>query len=198
MVDDLCRVIRFEPRGCGRSDWDGNYDLDTLLTDAEAVCEAHGIEKCIVGGHSAGPGFALAYAIRHPARVIGLIGIAGGSVVNDSDWSAAYHSRRQEVGEDTGVEFTSHPDVNLQGVTSWRTYIKRPTLLREIADLMIPAVFIGGGNDIRPNWPAQQLASLIPKGEYVEIPGAAHYIWLTHAGPLRRELRTAIRHILSA
>ena len=31
MIDDLCQVIRFEPRGCGRSDWDGNYDIDTTL-----------------------------------------------------------------------------------------------------------------------------------------------------------------------
>ncbi len=37
MIDDLCRVIRFEPRGCGKSDWDRNYDLDTLFTDVEAV-----------------------------------------------------------------------------------------------------------------------------------------------------------------
>ena len=31
LLDERCRVIRFEPRGCGRSDWDGNYDLDTSL-----------------------------------------------------------------------------------------------------------------------------------------------------------------------
>ena len=24
MVEDICQVIRFEPRGCGRSDWDGS------------------------------------------------------------------------------------------------------------------------------------------------------------------------------
>ena len=199
MIDDLCHVIRFEPRGCGRSDWDGNYDLDTLLADAEAVRKAHKVARCIVAGHSAGPDIALAYALRHPTRVIGLIGIAGGRVVNDRDWSEAYRSRLENMGEDLGgVEFTAHPDVNPQSNKSWREFSKRPTLFREIADLMAPAVFINGGNDIRPNWPTKQLAALMPNGEYIEIPDAAHHIWLTHADRLRRELRKAVRHIMSA
>ena len=169
------------------------------LADAEAVREAYGAGRLIVAGLSAGPGFALAYALRHPAHVIGLIGIAGGSIVNDRDWSEAYHSGLEKVGEDHGgVEFTAHADVNPQGNKSWRDFVKRPTLLREIADLMTPAVFITGGNDIRPNWPTRQLADLMPNGGYVEIPGAAHHIWLTHADALRRELRKAVRDILSA
>ena len=197
MIDDLCQVIRFEPRGCGRSDWDGNYDLETLLIDSEAIREEYGTERMIVAGHSAGPDLALAYALRHPRRVMGLIGIAGGRIVNDRDWSAAYHSGLEEVGEDLGgIEFTADPDVNPQGNRSWRSYIKRPDLLRAIADLRIPAVFINGGKDIRPNWPTEQLAALMPRGGYVEIPDAGHNIWLTHAPELGRELRRAVRRIL--
>ena len=197
MIDDLCQVIRFEPRGCGRSDWDGNYDVDTLLTDAEAVRREYGGERCIVAGHSFGPSAALAYALRYPSRVIGLIGIAGGRVLNDKTWSAAYHKALEEVGEDIGgIVFTVDPAVNPQGNRSWKEYIKRSTLLREIADLHIPAVFINGGKDIRPNWPTEQLASLMPKGRYVEIPGAAHAIWLTHADELRDEFRRTVQQIV--
>ena len=145
MIDDLCRVIRFEPRGCGRSAWDGNYDLDTLLRDADAVRAAHAAERCIVAGHSFGPNAALAYALRHPSRVL-----------------------------------------------------KRPSLFREIANLQIPATFIYGGEDIRPNWPTRQLAALLPRGEYVEIAGAAHTIWLRHAAELRTELRRAVRRLVPA
>ena len=74
MIDDLCRVIRFEPRGCGRSDWDGNYDIETLVADAEAVRREYGAERCIVAGHSFGPNAALAHALRYPSHVMGLIG----------------------------------------------------------------------------------------------------------------------------
>ena len=197
MIDDLCKVIRFEPRGCGRSDWDGNYDVDTLLTDAEAVRREYGAERCIVAGHSFGPNAALAYALRYPSRVIGLIGIAGGNVLNDRTWSESYHKALEEVGEDLGGhEDKADPAVNPGGNRSWREYIKRPTLSREIADLSIPAVFINGGADIRPNWPTEQLASLIPGGRYVEIPDAPHNIWLTHAADLRYELRRAVWQIV--
>lgn len=196
MIEDLCRVIRFEPRGCGRSDWDGNYDIDTLLNDAEAVRREYGAERCIVAGHSAGPNAALAYALKYPARVMGLIGIAGGNALNDRTWNEAYHKALEEVGEDLGGhENQADPAVNPDGNRSWREYIKRPTLFREIADMDIRAVFINGGEDIRPNWPTKQLASLMPRGRYVEIPGAAHYIWLTHAAELRHELRRAVRHL---
>ena len=196
MIADLCRVIRFEPRGCGRSEWDGNYDLDTLLRDADAVRAAHAAERCIVAGHSFGPNAALAYALRHPSRVLGLIGVAGGNLLNDRTWSAAYHRGLEEVGEDLGgVEFTADAAVNRDGNHHWREYLKRPALFREVADLQIPATFINGGEDIRPNWPTRQLAALLPRGEYVEIAGAAHTIWLTHAAELRTELRRAVRRI---
>ena len=197
MIDDLCRVIRFEPRGCGRSDWDGNYDIDTLLSDADAVRAEYGAETCIVAGHSFGPSAALAYALRYPSGVIGLIGIAGGNVLNDRTWSEAYHQNLEEVGEDLGGrEYKADPNVNPRGNRSWREYIKRPTLFREIADLQIPATFINGGKDIRPNWPTEQLAALMPRGRYIEIPDAAHMIWLTHASDLRRELRRTVSRIV--
>src|SRR5262245_62518811 len=63
LIDDRCRVVRFEPRGCGRSDWDGCYDVDTFLTDSEAVRQTYGYERWIVLGHSHGPNLALAYAL---------------------------------------------------------------------------------------------------------------------------------------
>ena len=199
MIDDLCRVVRFEPRGCGRSDWDGNYDVDTLLTDAESVRQAYGVDRCIVAGHSFGPSAALAYALTYPSSVMGLIGIAGGYMLNDRTWSEAYHRGLEEVGEETGDhEWKADPNVNREGNRDWRKYIKRPALFREIADLDIPAVFINGEKDIRPNWPTRQLAALMPRGRYVEVPDAAHMIWLTHAAELKHELRKAVHQIVDS
>ena len=80
---------------------------------------------------------------------------------------------------------------------SGKENMRRPKILREIAELQVPAVFINAEKDIRPNWPPQQLAALLPNGTYVELPGAAHHLWLTHGDELRRELRKAVRHILN-
>jgi proline iminopeptidase len=197
LIDDRCRVIRFEPRGCGRSDWDGRYDVDTVLLDVEAIREAYACDRWILLGHSHGPNLALAYALRHPSRVIGVIGIAGGKVVQDRSWSETYQERLKSVGDDTdGKQFHADPAVNRQGNASWHAYCRRPSLFRDLADLEIPCVFINATEDIRPNWPTQQLAALIPRARYAEIQGAAHTIWLTHAPELQAQLREALAYIL--
>lgn len=196
LLSDVCSVVRFEPRGCGRSVWDANYDLDTVLADAEAIRESYGFDRWIVAGHSHGPNLALAYALRYPSRTIGVIGIAGGKIVDDRSWSDAYRSRLEAVGEDNGgKKFHAHPDVNPRGNAAWREYCRRPSLLRELAAFDLPCVFINAGDDIRPNWPTQQLARLVRRALYVEIPGARHYIWLTHPIELGRELQRAVRHL---
>ncbi len=198
MLEDLCQVIRFEPRGCGRSDYDGNYDLETTLGDIEFIRKEYNFKQIIIGGHSAGPDVALAYTIKYPQNVIGLIGIAGGRIVNDKKWSEIYHENLEKQGEDYGGKvFQADPNVSKMGSHTWYKFIKNPNLLRDIASINIPAIFINAGKDIRPNWPTQQLANLIKKGEYFEIKDAAHSIWLTHYDELKTLLRDIINEILT-
>ena len=197
MLEDLCQVIRFEPRGCGRSDYDGNYDLETTLGDIEFIRKEYNFNQIIIGGHSAGPDVALAYTIKYPQNVIGLIGIAGGRIVNDREWSKVYHENLDKYGEDYGGKiFQADPKVNKTGSLSWREYIKNPNLLHDIASINVPAIFINAGKDIRLNWPTEQLANLIKKGEYFEIKDAAHSIWLTHYDELKTLLREKIKNII--
>lgn len=196
LIDDVCQVIRFEPRGCGRSDWDGMYDVETLIEDAEAIRRAYGVDKWIVAGHSFGPDLALAYTLRYRRNVLGLIGIAGGRIVNDRTWHATYRENLASVGEDLGsVVFHADPRVNPDCNASWREFIKNASLLRKIAELDLPATYVFGSEDIRPTWPTQQLAALLPNGEYSEIVGAAHSIWLTQANELQQHLHRAIKRI---
>ena len=86
MIDDLAKVIRFEQRGCGRSDPTPPYDVKTCVLDLDRIRAHYGVERWIVGGHSWGSDLALAYALAHPARVSGLLCIAGGKVHDDRDW----------------------------------------------------------------------------------------------------------------
>ncbi|HEV8247212.1 MAG TPA: hypothetical protein VGP93_15650, partial [Polyangiaceae bacterium] len=105
--------------------------------------------------------------------------------------------RLENEGEEKGgIEFHADTQVNAIGRRTWREFIKRPTLLREIAGLTLPALFINSENDIRPNWPTQQLAMLLPKGKYVSLVGATHYPWLSQPKDLERELRQAVRYVL--
>lgn len=190
MIGDLASVIRFEGRGCGRSDPAALYDVECAVEDLEAIREHYGVAHWVVGGHSWGPDLALAYVLRHPDRVLGLIGIAGGRVVDDREWHRAYVYGRDHVGEALPeMAYPPNDGVNRQLNASWRAYVKEPQLLRRIADLEVPALFVYGGADIRPSWPTEQLAQLLPQGRFERIEGAAHLIWATHADELRAHLR---------
>lgn len=196
LIEDRVTVIRFEPRGCGRSSWDGKYDVETLINDAEQIRQAYDIDEWIVGGHSAGPDFALAYTMKFPARVIGVLGICGGRFVDDRDWHQNYHSNLTHMGEENGgLVFIADEAVNSICNSSWKEYIKRSNVFHDLSQISVPCVFINAENDIRPNWPARQLAELIPEGRYIEIPEAHHYPWLTHRVALRLELQQALDYI---
>ena len=194
MIEDLAYVIRFEQRGCGRSDVVGPYDVQTCLDDIEIIREDYGIHQWIVGGHSWGPNLAIAYAVEFPERVLGVLGISGGVIHKDKAWSDQYN-RRSKAGEECVPDFDYPPnmEVNKAVNTSWREYVRKPDLLRRIANSQVPSIFVFGGSDIRPSWPVEQLASLMPRGSFVSIPGASHAIWLTHDGELRSHIREFIR-----
>lgn len=96
MVDDLVTVHRFDQRGCGRSRDAGPYSVERAIADIAALREHWGIERWIVGGHSWGACLALAYALKHPARVAAVVWIAGTGV--DDYWEREarhlYHDER--------------------------------------------------------------------------------------------------------
>jgi len=69
------RLVRYDERGCGLSDWDvPDFGFDAWVDDLELVVEASGTEPPFpVLGLSQGGAVAIAYAVRHPERVSRLI-----------------------------------------------------------------------------------------------------------------------------
>ena len=198
MIDDLTHVYRFEPRGCGRSVSDGPYDLMTSLADLDALRAAFGHERWIVAGHSWGASLALAYALEYPGRVEALLYLSGGGIVNDRHWHAAYVE-----GRDAGREVLPEPlfphnlEVNRVGNATTREYHRRPGLLREIADLTVPMLAICGSEDIRPHWPVEQLANLMPNARFELLDGANHEPWHEDGSEMRRLMREFLLELRS-
>ena len=115
MMDDMAFVIRWEQRGCGRSDKKGPYDLATCILDMDAIRRQYGVDKWIVGGHSWGVEMALAYALHYPQHCLGLIGISGGVVHKNNYWRAQYHRLKEEIGEaEPTYQFPHNMEVNNQ------------------------------------------------------------------------------------
>ena len=70
------RVALFDQRGCGRSRPNASLDDNTtwtLVEDIERLRRHLGVERWTVFGGSWGSTLALAYAIKHPQRVAGLV-----------------------------------------------------------------------------------------------------------------------------
>ncbi len=80
-LDGLSRfhtLYRYDPRGCGLSDWDvDTISLDALVNDLETIVDAAGLKQFALMGISQGGCIAITYAARHPERVTHLV-IYGG------------------------------------------------------------------------------------------------------------------------
>ena len=68
------RLVRYDERGCGLSDWDvGRFSFDDWVDDLETVVETAGLDRFPLLGISQGGPVAIAYAVRHPERVTHLV-----------------------------------------------------------------------------------------------------------------------------
>ena len=73
LADDY-RLVRYDQRGAGLSDWDvADISFDAWVTDLETVVDAAGLERFPILGISQGCSVAIAYAVRHPERVSALV-----------------------------------------------------------------------------------------------------------------------------
>lgn len=74
-LTDVAQVVYLDLRQHGRSGFHdpGDWTLELCADDVAAFCDALGIERPIVLGHSMGGFIALHYGIRHPGQAGGLI-----------------------------------------------------------------------------------------------------------------------------
>jgi proline iminopeptidase len=84
-------------------------------------------------------------------------------------------------------------EVNRIGNRDYKVYIKQRRLLRRLAELDTPMLAIAGGRDIRPHWPVEQLANLMPNARFELFEEAGHVPWFTHLDALRVSLRRFLR-----
>jgi class 3 adenylate cyclase/pimeloyl-ACP methyl ester carboxylesterase len=72
------RLVRFDQRGNGLSDWDvREISEDAMIGDMVVVADAAGLERCALFGTSQGCAFSIRYAVEHPERVTCLVLLGG-------------------------------------------------------------------------------------------------------------------------
>jgi pimeloyl-ACP methyl ester carboxylesterase/DNA-binding winged helix-turn-helix (wHTH) protein len=96
------RLIRYDERGCGLSDWDVcEFSLDAWVEDLELVVESAGLDRFPLLGVSQGGAVAIAYAVRHPERVERLLLV--GAYARGRLARAADEDAREEAALDLQV-----------------------------------------------------------------------------------------------
>lgn len=91
------RLVRYDERGSGLSDWDvprGSFTLDAWVRDLETVVDTIGLERFALFGMSQGGPIAVRYAARHPERVSHLI--VFGTCAR-ATWARATEEERREL-----------------------------------------------------------------------------------------------------
>ncbi|MFG1927042.1 alpha/beta fold hydrolase [Cryptosporangium sp. NPDC048952] len=104
MFEDIATVVRWDQRGCGRSERRGPYTVSQFVTDLDTISaqatvgpgasratDAPGPARVNLLGHSWGALLALFYALDHPDRVDRLIYVSGVGIDPDHTWKPAHH-----------------------------------------------------------------------------------------------------------
>lgn len=84
------RVVRWDQRGCGRSQRRGPYSVARSIADLDAVRDQLAGPRTALLGHSWGAHLALRYAIEHPDRVSHLIYVSGTGIDPERAWHPHY------------------------------------------------------------------------------------------------------------
>jgi proline iminopeptidase len=93
-------VVRWDQRGCGRSERRGPYTVARFVADLDAVRRHLDGSRVALLGHSWGATLALRYAIEHPDRVTGLVYVSGTGIDPEPTWHDAYERNlRARLGE---------------------------------------------------------------------------------------------------
>ncbi len=72
------RLIRYDERGNGMSDWNPPFlSFDTFVDDLETIVEAAGVDQFDLVGISQGAAVAVAYSLRHPGRIRRMVLLGG-------------------------------------------------------------------------------------------------------------------------
>ncbi|MFY1696063.1 MULTISPECIES: alpha/beta fold hydrolase [unclassified Solwaraspora] len=90
LLNEHLRVIRWDQRGCGRSQRRGPYSVARFVADLDAVRDQLAGPRMALPGHSWGAHLALRYAIDHPERVGQLIYVCGTGIDAERRWHPHY------------------------------------------------------------------------------------------------------------
>ena len=171
------RVIAFDARGHGQSEWDPAeaYAVDMHFADLATALDDLGIERCVLAGFSMGGGIAILTAAALPGRVAALAVIDAYPHPTQSPGSASiarWVSTTAHVTRRFDPAISRHFRELLEAGLETRADL-RP-LWQAVA---CPTVVVRGAEShVLPAATADDMFNLLPHARLETIPGVAHGI----------------------
>lgn len=200
-------LLRYDERGNGMSQWDvDDLGFDAMVADLESIVDASGFERVVLLGISQGCAISVAYAVRHPERVAGLV-LYGGYV---KGWRARGDPEeialRQAMetlmlrgwGKDDPIFRQIFTALFIPGASreqiDWFNELQRTTVTPEnafrlsesfadidVSDLLsrvrVPTLVIHGRDDrVSPFSSGEAFAAGIPGATFVELDSGNHIL----------------------
>ena len=212
-------VVRMDIRGHGSSGAPHDpavYTQDVLVADLLAVLDAVGADQADLMGYSLGARIAVTAAVRHPQRVRNVVSLGGspadqrgaietvffpGVIEVLRQEGMAGFCARQGLGpevEEPRARATRHAflaaDPLAMAALFEATDATTAIPEEQLAACTVPTLWMVGECDEPRRSQSQRAATLMPAGEFVELPGRTHGSTLSPAGPV---LRTALPFVMS-
>jgi pimeloyl-ACP methyl ester carboxylesterase len=194
-LGDVAQVVYLDLRGHGRSehgDPDG-WSFEACADDVAAFCDALGIERPIVLGHSLGGLVALVYGLRHPEHPAGLVlqstyarfdldrlveGIRGSAGDEVADIARRTYSGDRTVTDEEWARVFPHFGPWVPGAEEQARKIVNPELrprgfelmtsfdvLHRLTGIRAPTlVCVGAVDNVTPVAAAEEIVDALPEG----------------------------------
>jgi proline iminopeptidase len=204
------QVVYLDLRGHGRSDWGeaAAWSFEACADDVRGFCDALGIERPIVLGHSLGAPIVLLYGARHPGHAAGLVAQSGfarfdvprlveafrrvagdevaeiagrsyrGEGVADAEWARVLAAFGSRVPD---AEHGPEAPQNEAVNRHGMALVRRSDIRAQLGRVTSPTlVCVGELDPVTPVAAAEEIVAALPDGlaELAVIEGAGHFTWL--------------------
>ena len=168
-----CRLVRFDQRGNGLSDWDvGEISEDAMISDMNCVVKAAGLDRFGLFGQSQGCAFSVRFAVENPDKVSFMILLGGylrGAMRRGKDGQAARHAATNTLIREGGGS-------------------DNPAYRRIFTETMIPAA----SAEMKASWDERQRLATTPENA-ARIDDMNAHIDVSHLAP-RVSVPTLVCH----
>ncbi|MGI8862454.1 MAG: alpha/beta fold hydrolase [Gaiellaceae bacterium] len=208
-LTEHAQVVYLDLRGHGRSQWGepAEWSFEVCADDIRGFCDALGISRPVVYGHSMGGPIVLLYGARHPGHAAGLVVQSGyarfdvprlvegfrrvggdqvaelarhsfsGEPVTDEEWARVFAAFGPQVLDDQEL---ARRRKNLELAPHGMELTRRLDIVDQLSRIECPTlVCVGGLDPVTPVAAAREIVQALPDGiaRLEVMEGAGHFPW---------------------